>query len=173
MSITLKNKINDFLSLIDYFETYLNYFEIMSEVKFEYYDSKKTKAKYELYCINGSVLHREEDKPAFIHYYPSESNENGTIECEIYFINGSRHREGDKPAFIQYYPSECGKNGNIKKEWYYINGDYDREGNKPNKIEYSEDGNIITEMWMSGDGRTELKRNVIDLTLEFTKPCRD
>jgi len=40
-------------------------------------------------------------------------------------------------------------------------------------IEYSEDGNIITELWIAENGRTELKRNVIDLTLEFTKPCRD
>jgi len=62
----------------------------------------------------------------------------------------------------------------VRYELYYIDGKYYREGDKPNKIEYSEDENIITEIWMSNEsGNTELKRNVIDLSLEFTKCCRD
>jgi len=140
----------------------------------EHHDDNLQDIKFDYYLNEQSVLHRENDEPAYIEYYPSEygENENGNIKEEWYFINGNIHREGDKPAFIHYYPSEHGENGNIKEEWYFINDKFYREENKPNKVEHSEDGNIITEIWMSEDGETELKRNVIDSDLEFTKPCK-
>jgi len=123
----------------------------------EYYENGNL--KYELYFINGNY-HREGDKPAYIDYY-----KNGNVKYESYYINGIRHRGGDKPACIKYY-----KNGNVRYESYYINGKRHREENKPHKIDYSEDGNIITEKWMGGeDGKTVVKRNVIDLESLYSK----
>jgi len=172
-------------------------------VKYEYYDQEKTKVRFEKYYNETNQLHREGDKPAIIEYYqngsvknefyfinhcrhregdkpscityyPSECGKNGNIKHESYYIYNVICRNADKPAYIDYYPSECGENGNVKYEEYYNNdGDHYREGDKPNQIEYSEDGNTITEIWTHKNGITELKRNVIDLDLEFTKCCRD
>jgi len=159
----------------------------------EYYEDKSQNIKYEYYFNENHQLHNENDKPAFIYYYPDGSlkevkyfkeNElhregdkpawikyypSGNIESEKYMHNHFLHREGDKPAWIKYYPS-----GNIQFEEYRIlHRFYKREENRPNIIEYSKDGNIITEIWMDEDEKTELKRNVIDFNLEFTKACSD
>jgi len=131
--------------------------------EYTYYDSEHTKVKTEAHRI-GNIFHREGDKPAYIEYY-----ENGNMRHEEYRIYGNNSREGDKPAVVNYY-----KNGNVRFEEYRINGKYYREGDNPNKIEYSEDGNIIIEIWMSSEDRNiEVKRNVIDMSLELTKCCRD
>jgi len=117
--------------------------------------------RYKRYFKNGKY-HRENGKAAHIDYYPSQSNNGkGIKEYEEYYQNGKLFRENNQPIIIEYYPS-----GGIKQV------EFNEEGDKPNKIKYSEDGNLITEIWISEDG-TETKRNVIDLNLEFTKPCRD
>jgi len=153
------------------------------------YYFKNGTVESEVYFLNGNI-HRDGDKPAMIYY-----NENGYIESESYHINDRCCRDGDKPAIIQYYPSESGenikcviyknnkchreddkpaiikyyKNGNIKYEKYFVDGQNYRDG--PNRIDYSEDGDIVIEIWLNEEHK-ELKRNVINFGLDFTKPCQ-
>jgi len=125
------------------------------------------------YRKNG-VIHRDGDKPSIIYY---DENNNGSVTSEAYFKGYMLHRENDLPACIDYYSLNNNdgesENRNVKREKYRMNSKCYREGDGPTEIEYSEDGNKITEIWMSEDGRTELKRNIIDLDLEFTKSCNN
>jgi antitoxin component YwqK of YwqJK toxin-antitoxin module len=66
--------------------------------------------------------------------------ENGNVEFEYYFINGTYHRE-DGPAYIWYY-----KNGNVESEYYILNGKRHREDG-PAVIWYYENGNVDYERY--------------------------
>jgi antitoxin component YwqK of YwqJK toxin-antitoxin module len=68
-----------------------------------------------------------------IEYYPD-----GSIEREVYSVNGEIHRE-DGPALISY-----SEDGSIAHEEYYINGEIHREDG-PALILYHEDGSIAHE----------------------------
>lgn len=74
--------------------------------------------KNDTYYKNDHYHNDDNDKPAFVMYFP-----NGLIELERYYKNGKLHRDDDKPAVIEYY-----KNGLLKREIYYIEGRVKRLG---------------------------------------------
>lgn len=113
------------------------------------------------YC--DGVVHRDNNKPAYIEYYPNgkvrmkcyllnnnfsrkggpsiqEFYPNGNLEREIWFLDGKKHRE-DGPAVIEYYV-----NGKIKREIFYKNGEVERHiEDGPAVIVYDENGCVVSE----------------------------
>lgn len=83
----------------------------------------------DIYIKNGKTHCDDNDKPAFVIYFP-----NGSIQCELYYKNGKVHRDDDKPARIEYYG-----NGTLKREFYYIEDRVERINLKPTIVDYPED----------------------------------
>jgi len=74
-----------------------------------YWDAEETKISSKFYYNSKDELHRL-GYPARIWY-----DKSGEINCEFYYINGSKSRL-DGPVNIWY-----NKNGEIRREFYYIN----------------------------------------------------
>ena len=50
-----------------------------------YYDKKKTIISYEIWILDGKIMHRE-DGPAFVQYY-----QNGSIKFQRYYLNDCKY----------------------------------------------------------------------------------
>jgi len=85
----------------------------MSKIDKLYYDSGELQGV--TYRNDSGEYHRE-GGPAFISYY-----KDGSVECEVYWLNGGRHRT-DGPAAISY-----NEDGSISVEEYFINSRRHRE----------------------------------------------
>ncbi len=136
----------------------------MKKVERRFY--KNGKLMEEEHYNERGLLHRNEDKPAYIRYYG-----NGKIQSMMWYKNGKLHRDGDKPAEIYYHDYIFGrmayyKNGKLHRdgdkpalttfirgklrskicyEMYYKDGKRHREGDEPAYIIYFENGRRIQE----------------------------
>lgn len=98
---------------------------VTKEVRYDTYGVKQ----YERW-LNGNVIHRENDLPATIQWYPD------FITYEWY-INGEKMRLGDKPNYVETY-----YDGSVKSEKWN-----NREGDLPLWIGYAKDGSKEFEVW--------------------------
>ena len=124
------------------------------------------------FIVGTRILHTNDDTPAMINYFyngqiesksyykngllhregqPAISSyeEDGTIFCETYYIQGQLCRLDDEPCYTCYYP-----NGLVNIKYYYVNHKLHRENNKPAHIEYDQDGDIVLEQYYI-DGHLE------------------
>jgi hypothetical protein len=95
-----------------------------------------------LFTLNRDLKkHREGGFPAERSWY-----KNGTLEMEIYYLNGKLHREGDLPAYRRW----CW-NGTLGYEEYYLNGKEHREEDLPAYREWDDKGRLEREAyWLNG-----------------------
>lgn len=160
-------KIYSKLEFMDnYVRTYSESFYKNGELYKMIHHSRNLRTKY---YYKNEKMHRDDDKPAIIKYYP-----NGKIEEEMYLKNDKFHRDNDKPARIKYY-----KNGYVRKEQYFIKGSNKRnDPTLPIKSEYLEKdakGQLYgNQQWVidtviNAEGKEEVKPPK-DLYALFTKP---
>lgn len=101
---------------------------------------------------NHNQLHRANNKPAKLTWYPLTNNDamyneslrviGDGLEKEEYYIKGQLHSNSSTPSSIHYHP-----NGQKKKIEYLMNGQLHREGNKPALIEWNDKGKITVKKY--------------------------
>jgi antitoxin component YwqK of YwqJK toxin-antitoxin module len=69
-----------------------------------------------------------------------EYADNGTLECEGWYVDDKLHRDNEPAAF--YFR----ENGQISAEFWYVNGKCHRD-NGPADTRYTENGSIMCEFW--------------------------
>lgn len=97
--------------------------------------------------IQNSKLHREDDLPAFIKYFPDQ--EIPVINKEIFYKNSNIHREKDLPALISYSIDIEGNHYKSSEQWY-IQGKHNRINDNPTQIIYFPDGRVKELAWCYG-----------------------
>lgn len=112
-------------------------------------------------CLNDKgELHSYEDHPAVTIY-----NEDGSLDSQIWYKNGSILRNKDDPSFISYYPGD----GSVKvKTWNWEVGyrtseraeKYNREGIKTMESNPHKQSSVVT-LW-SDDGVIRSKTTYLD-----------
>lgn len=111
--------------------------EIKDSYYLRLYDIRVTlRVTYEHWYDDKGVGHRDNDKPASIHYALS-----GDVSEESWVLHGEDDRTGDKPTKVTY------QHGRVASQEWAVGEIFHRDGDKPAFITYDTSGSVSVEAW--------------------------